>query len=210
MKLHNSLYRLVEIGRSGNFAGLTDTPKLKCHEQVCRLADISPDEVVLFAKKLSNDDCIAFIKSIAMLEHSGGRSPGSLTNLKRLLPLISDPERITLDWILRNTTSYWYYAHSARSVEQLDIENAWRAVLTAENIARDMQRQLKDKKRIAETATRNLFNAIHRGDVKAVRALISKGADVMFPAPDGLSLVAIAAAKGFDAIVVELRNAGAN
>ncbi|MBI4938605.1 MAG: hypothetical protein HY846_10430 [Nitrosomonadales bacterium] len=209
MKLHTSLYRLVEIGRSGNFAGLTDSSELQCHGQVYRLADIHRNEVVLFAKNLSGDDRIAFVKSIAMLEHGVG-SLGSVTNLQRLLPLISDSERNFLDWILRNTTSYWYYAHGARSVEQLDIENAWRAALTAENIARDMQRQLKDKERIAEAATRNLFNAIRRGDVKAVRALISKGADVMVPAPDGLPLVASAAAKGFDAIVNELRNAGAN
>lgn len=206
MNLDQSLRRFVEIGRVGDFAVLADLQQFQDHRSVCSLADEHLDEVVGFARTLSDDDQIAFVKTIAMLEDGVG-SLGSVTNLTRLLPLVSDPNRILLDWILRNTNSYWYYVHSARSVEQLDMENARRATRTAKRVAKDMERQAQDKTRIAETATRNLYNAVRRGDIKSVQALIEKGADVTVSAPDGSSMVSIAEAKGFVEIAVELKSA---
>ncbi|MBK7015124.1 MAG: hypothetical protein IPH39_05975 [Sulfuritalea sp.] len=201
-----ALDKLVEIGQSGNFLALADLPKFQDHRSVCSLADEHRNHVVAFARALAADDLIAFVKAVAMLEHSVG-GLGSVTNLRRLLPLVPDRERHLLDWILRNTNSYWYYAHSARSVEEFDRENTRRAARTAERAAKDRLRQVQDRKRIAEAATRNLYNAVRRGDIKSVQALISKGADVMVLAPDGSPLVSVAKAKGFESIADELRRA---
>ena len=77
----------------------------------------------------------------------------------------------------------------------------------AEGIRRDTERQLQDRKRIAEQATSNLYNAVLRGDLKAVRALIEKGADITVCAPDGTTMVALAIANGHTAIVQELEGA---
>lgn len=176
------------------------------HRSVCRLADVHREKVIEFAKLLSVDDRISFIKAIAKLENRVG-SIGSVTNLYRLLQIGPDPNAELLDWILRNTNSYWYYARGTKSVTQLDAENARQAEITAIRVASDMERQQQDKGRIAEESTFKLYNAVRRGDVKAVRALLSKGADASVPAPDGSSLLSIAEAAGIQAICDELRSA---
>lgn len=203
INLEKYLLRLVDIGLRGNFDELADLSDFQDHRSVCHLADRHRHTLMCFASKLSDNDRIAFIKSIAMLEHRVG-GMGSVTSLKGLLSLVSDPERLLLDWILRNTRSYWYYAHGARSIEQLDSENAWHATLTARRVAKDRQRQLEEKKRIAETATHNLYNAVRRGDVKAVRSLVSKGANTTVPSPDGRSMIDFASSLGHIAIAAEL------
>jgi ankyrin repeat protein len=67
-----------------------------------------------------------------------------------------------------------------------------------------MQRQLEDKKRIAEEATHKLYNAVRRGDIKAVRSLVSKGANPLVLSPDGRSMINFASSLGHTAIVAEL------
>jgi hypothetical protein len=90
-------------------------------------------------------------------------------------------------------------------VEELDAIRALIAEHRAEGIERDQKRQFHDKARIAAAATKDLPNAVRRGDLKAVRALIAKGADPATSAPDGSSLIAVAASLGFDSIASELR-----
>lgn len=200
MSLEPTFHRLLEIGRIGQYAEIAGIANLS----VLCLVDSGRDEMLDFVKNLPLDDQIAFAKSVAMLEHSvGGR--GSVTSLQHLLPVVPDPDRKLLDWVLRNTKSYWYYSHGARSVEELDAIRALIAERRAEGIERDQRRQVSDKARIAAAATKNLPNAVRRGDLKAVRALIAKGADPATSAPDGSSLIAVAASLGFDAIASELR-----
>lgn len=165
--LEKNLLRLVDIGLRGNFDELADFPDFQDHRSVCHLADRHRVAVVYFASWLSDNDHIAFIKSIAMLEHRVG-GMGSVTLLASLLPLDSIFDRSLLEWILCNTKSYSYYVRGARSIEQFNREKACRGSLTAKRVAKDMQRQLEDKKRIAEEATNKLYNAVRRGDIKAV------------------------------------------
>ena len=139
-------------------------------------------------------------------EHQvGGR--GSVTHLKYLLPLVIDPDRSLLDWILRNTTSYWYYAHGTRSVKEFDAASALISKRTAERVQQDQERQLQDQRRIAGSATANLYNAVRRDDIKAVRALLRKGADAVALTPDGESLLSFSDSRGHVAIATELRSA---
>jgi hypothetical protein len=141
-----------------------------------------------------------------MVEHRVG-GLGSVTNLQHLLQLVDDPERTLLDWILRNTKSYWYYSHNARSIQELDLTSKRIAERKAARVEKEQTRQIEDKSRIAADATRKLYNAVRRGDLKAVRALIERGADVTSCGPDGSPLIAVAMSKGFDAIAEELRHA---
>lgn len=204
MILSDVLHQLLEIGRQGDFSRLDDIQEFNDHHSVCRLADALRDQVIDFSDSQSTDDKIALIKSIAMLEHRVG-GLGSVTLLQYLVPLGLSNDRSLIDWILHNTTSYWYYTRSARSVDELDEINKASAASAAAANRRNQRRQQEDKRRIADTATMNLFNAVRRGDAKAVRGLMAKGANPYTNTPDGSRLLDFAAAKGFDAVVLELR-----
>ena len=213
MQLDLVLEKLLQAGRTEALADIASLRELCPSMAVVQLLDRCRDKLVAYAKRLSESDRIAFIKAIAVLEHQvGGR--GSVTHLERLLPLVSDPERILLDWILRNTTSYWYYAHAARSVEEYDSLKAQIASRTAERIQRDQERQARDRARIALQgpleATRKLYNAVRRGDLKAVRALLLKGADASSLTPEGEPLVAFALRQNRHEIAATLHGSGQN
>jgi hypothetical protein len=208
MTVETLLHELVAIGRSGEFSKTPLVAELQNHSSVLRLADVHRDQVIAFAMSQPLADQIALVKSIAVVENQVG-GLGSVTNLERLLPLVPDPERKLLDWILRNTMSYSYYSFGACSIEEYDTACRRKAERAAEGISRDEARQAQDRKRISETATKNLFNAVRRGDLKAVHALVQRVADVNAPTPDGSSLLDLAASKGYEAIATELRNAGA-
>ena len=197
------LLKLLDIGRNGEYFKIANIPSLQDHHTIARLIRCR-GKVISFAKGQTNNDRIALLKSIAMLEQSVGNL-GSITLLQFLFPLVPDPDSKLLDWVLRNTESFWYYAHGARSVEELRVIRKMRAEITAESIERDAQRQRQDKKRIAETATNNLFNSVRRGDIKAVRALIGKGANVNTSVPNGMSLWDYAVSHGFNEIAVDLQ-----
>lgn len=196
--------RLLEIGRTGQYAEIAGIAKIEGHSSVLSLVGAEREEMLTFVKNLSLDDQTEFVKSVAMLEHSVGGC-GSVTSLQHLLPVVPDPDRKLLDWVLRNTKSYWYYSHGARSVEELDAIRTRIAERREERVETDQRRQVRDTARIAAAATKNLHNAVRRGDLKAVRALIAKGADPATSTPDGSSLISVAASLGFDDIASELR-----
>lgn len=194
-------YTLKQLLHAGQADGFTSIAIQLCNTfpDVRRLVErrdglMSPSnrsEVTGFAMGLSEKDHIAFVKAVAVYEHCCGTF-GSVTLLQCLLPVRltpSDTRRELLDWVLRNTDSYKYYAHGAKSLEELDLVRTRRAEMRKANILRDLQRQAGDKQRIAAKATRDLPNAVRRGDIKAVHALIGKGADVRGGDGDGESLV---------------------
>ena len=78
---------------------------------------------------------------------------------------------------------------------------------TDEKIEEDCQRKLRYKAK-ADAATKNLYNAVRRGDLKSVVALLARGANASAPAPDGSRLIDLAISKGFDAIATQLQDAG--
>lgn len=205
MQLDRVFDRLLQIGRIEAFSDIAHVLELCPNLAVIQLLDQHRDELEPYTRTLSAKDRIAFIKSVAILEHQVG-DRGSVTHLKCLLPLVSDPERSLLDWILRNTTSYWYYAHGARSVGEFDLACRLKAEQAAEGIQRDLERQARDKARITASATANLYNAVRRGDSKAVRALLAKGADPSTVALEGTPLVALATSRSNPDIVAELEN----
>lgn len=75
-----------------------------------------------------------------------------------------------------------------------------------ESEAREVEREREAKARKAEQASANLFNAVRRGDVNAVKALLEKGASPSSCTPDGVPLVKYAEESGRNAVVEVLRN----
>lgn len=206
MKLNQILDCLLQVGQAEKIADIGQLPELSPNMAVVLLLDRNREGLAQYAKNLSENERISLIKSIAILEHQVG-SRGSVTHLKRLLSFVSDKDKNLLDWILRNTTSYWYYAHGARSIEEYELFTDLIASRASERAEREKDRQVQDSSRIAATATVNMYNAIRRGDVKAVRALLGKGANIESLTPDGVSFLLFAESLGNIAITTELRNA---
>ena len=207
MHLQEILDRLLDAGRREAFADISCLPELCPHMAIIQLLDKHRNEIVPYAQNLDANDRAALTKSVAVLENQvGGR--GSVTHVQRLLPLLSDPDRRILDWILRNTKSYSYYSHDATSIEELDFIKSGIAKRNAEKSERlkiELKEQQENRERKTRTATENLFNAVRRGDIKAVQSLVAKGADVKTLAPNGMTLIEFAVSLSRTAIAEELQ-----
>jgi len=178
---------LLSAGRSERFESIRSLPGAGIHSQVLRIADRYRDVLMDFFSKLSGMDRGCFIKAVAVYENSVG-GLGSVTTLHRLLPLLADADHAVLDWILANTRSYWWYSHGATSFEQLEALRRARAIRRAESLQHEDDRAAAARVRRAARATANLYNAVRRGDSKAVSALLSKGADPNSRTPEGVPL----------------------
>ncbi len=157
-------------------------------------------------EELSALERAAFVKALAVYENTVG-GLGSVTALERVLPLIQDEDHAILDWILSTTRSYWYYSNGARSYAELQEIKAAHAERRAQNEKREAEIERFAKERKAKQASANLFNAIRRGDTKAVEALLRQGAVPQGVAPDGIPLVRYAEENNRTAIAQLLRQA---
>ncbi len=192
----NALFNsLLLIGRSGHFQDALSLPGATQHGAVLRIADTNRQLLVSYFDKLEQSDRPGFIKAIAAYENTVG-GLGSVTTLKRLLPLLTEQYEETLNWILANTRSYWWYAHGAESVAELAAIKQANRLRREQSLAHEHQREIAAKAKKAERASGNLFNAVRRGDIKAVRALLDIGADPTTTTPDGNTLSAYAVSIG--------------
>jgi len=198
------LRQLLDIGRSEQFDQHAKLPGSYVRKDVIRLAGIYRHDIVKFMQTLSVIDQAVFVKAIAVYENTVG-GLGSVTMLNWLFPVLNDPERKVLEWVLRNTTSYGWYS-PAKSLQEHDDMIRYRAERAAESKNLEIERQARDRNRIAAKATSNLYNAVRRGDIKAVRALLVKGADASAQSPDGTSLIVFARSRQRKDIADELNS----
>jgi hypothetical protein len=197
---------LLAVGRAEDFEAVAALPGAGVHAQVLRFSESLRRTGLEAVEKLAPSDRIAFAKALAVYENSV-RGLGSVTALQLVLPLIRDTDHALLDWILSNTTSYWYYAHGAKSLAELQAINAAHAARSAQNQRREAERERIAKARKAEKASQNLFNAVRRGDLKAVQGLLHQGASAQSVTPDGVPLVQYAESLNRAEIAALLRQA---
>ena len=102
----------------------------------------------------------------------------------------------------RRPTSYSEYVEGCNAL----------ARFTSKNIAAEEKRQEEARKRRVirerEESTQRLANAVRRGDLLAVQALLAKGADVRRALPEGESLVTLAESNGRASVAEFLRSLG--
>lgn len=97
------------------------------------------------------------------------------------------------------------YAEFLEFVRCSELEAEAREKARVDEIAKlKQQRQVRD----AVKATSNLANAVRRGDLQAVTALLGKGADPTTAFAEGGSLVALAEASGRVEVAAYLRSQG--
>lgn len=182
---------LLRLGRIADFAGIDSLPGAGDHAAVVHFADVGRLSALEYFSMLPTSDRAPFVKAVATYENTVG-GIGSVTLLVDLVDVADDPQHDLYDWILRNTRSYGYYSFSARSYEEYLSERQDAAECTAANIRRDQERQARDRIRVAQQSTAKLYNAVRRGDIKAVQALLRRGADPATHTPDGEPLHAFA------------------
>lgn len=179
---------LVTAGRTEDYAAVAAISGAGVHAEVLRFSDSLRRGGLAPIEELSGLDRTAFVKALAVYENTVG-GLGSVTALERVLPLIHDEDHAILDWILSTTRSYWYYSNGARSYAELQEINAAHAARRAQNEKREAEIERLAKERKPEQASANLFNAIRRGDTKAVEALLRQGAGPQGVTPEGIPLV---------------------
>jgi hypothetical protein len=194
------LFQLLDCGIRGDFAAIKQLPGAGNHREVMRLADRGLRVSTEFFGSLNTAEQVAMLKAVAAYEDTAGEmGMGSVTLLERLASLKSlrhgDPLWEAYAWILANTNSYWYYAGGMKSLDGFHGWQHMKYEIAAANESIDAERQAKDRARIAVKASGNLCNAVRRGDVKAVVALIALGADVESCCLDGKSVIDLAREK---------------
>lgn len=153
---------------------------------------------------LSTEEQDAFVRALARYEDAVG-GLGSVTTLSVAFSLIADPEKRTLDWVLRNTQSYAYFSMGAKSAIEFPTLTRESAIRKAErrdaNAAKERARAAAAKDARAKRATRHLFAAVRRRDANAVRSLLAQGADPDALSPDGVRIKDYAQSLGDDVLV---------
>ena len=169
------LQQLLAAGLAEDFAAVAALPGAGNHALVLRFSSSLRAEGRTAIDQLAAGERAAFIKALAVYENTVS-GLGSVTALRALLPLMPGPDAALVDWVLSNTRSYDHYAHGARSLDQfIAIEKA-HVARRAEREQTENDRAREAQSRRAERATVNLRNAVRRGDLGAVRALLGQGA----------------------------------
>lgn len=141
-------------------------------------------DILIQIASLPKEEQSSFIKSLALYKQTVGGC-GSPTLLRPALQIVDDPKHELLDWVLTNTISYKYYSRAKNFAEFQQNEEAGRAAVEARraaalvNILLEAKRVAEAKVRRTEKASGNLINAIRRGDIKAVAALLRQCADCL-------------------------------
>lgn len=186
---------LLAVGPEDKYAAVRAIPGSGNHDRVVRYTRGLRGPVLDRVVGLAPDQQASFVKALAVYEETVG-GLGSVTALQYVFRVISDPDHAAFDWVLANTRSYWYYSGNAASFAELHAERVWHSHRRQEREASEREREAEARQRKAERATQNLYNAVRRGDIKAVRALLGHGASSAGTTPEGVSLAEYARASG--------------
>lgn len=192
MLLYNEtlLYEFIKVGKSSDFKNDLSILANKYHEneiwklQTMLLSDWSKVD------SLCDKDIIALIKTFTILGKGG--SVSFVIWLYRLLEkrTINNLEEVA-NWVLANTKNkyepFGTNNYGAKSIDEyaLLLKSEWnRKEATYKRIEDE---QLASKERKKEDATEKLSKAVRRKDIKAIQALLAKGANIHYLDKNGKS-----------------------
>lgn len=206
------LNRLIDIGVRESFHELKERLKpeeIRHHKQMMIQ---SWQFWYPIAERLTQDNLKALIKALTVAESSldgwqGGSVSAVIWLFNKYSP--SDPENKDnlTDWILRHTDNYYvpFSNYGAKTLKgYYELRSAYMNKKRETQIKEEERHQDAVRRR-AMTATQNIFASITRGDIKAVKALIQKGADLTACNSEGLTPLQWAEKCGGEDIVNILR-----
>ena len=197
--------RMLELGRAERFDEIREIARQDGRDKLASLGNRGHRLIRDFWFQLPPGDTDALIKAIAIYEDAI-RFTGSVSFNRDILIYRFGGDNTTLDWVLSNT-NYWYYGKKSRSLAEYEADLAESAARRSAAEKRDYARHIEAARRHAAKATQGLYNAVRREDVKAVAALLGKGAAPAVCGPDGRSVAALAVEIGNEDIIEMLREA---
>ncbi len=196
--------RLAGVGEHGSLDELFETERMTSKELFLTCADRKRGLLLLYASRLSPEKRQDLVKALTRVEVGIGGC-GSVSCVARLIrPPFFLVDRALFDWVLRNYPHY-YYGGGARSIDEYEMLLALQANRRARAISAETERQAVAQRRTAVQASGNLFNAVRRGDKKAVEALLERGADPSQMTSCGQSLHSYAHQNDKDEIAAMLQ-----
>ncbi len=163
---------------------------------------LRPETWYQIADTLSENKIVALIKALTLLEQYPSFKAGSVAPAIWLFRRLPDANgRVELiNWILNHTENdYLPFGSSNHGAKSLDDYHHRCEQISERSKARnkaERERQRKAKVRKANEASQRLFGAIRRKDVKAVEALIARGADCHAVDESGLTALEYARSLG--------------
>jgi hypothetical protein len=178
---------------------------------------LGPETWFSIAESLNTEDVVALIKCLTIAERifddwkAGSGSP-VVWLYKRLTNLAPNITETVAEWVLSNTENHYLpfgtTNRGAKSLAEYDRLKQSASERAKARYEAEVQRQESARQRKAQEATHALIGAVRRGDVKAVKALIAKGADANVKDSEGVSIREHARLKGNPEILELLKPAG--
>jgi hypothetical protein len=207
--------QLIEIGRHNKEevpASLADPEKA----WISLICGWQPWRVV--AQEMSESDLENLIKGYVLYTrarptHSGGSASPAIELYRSFAERFPHKSEEIADWIFINRINHYEplgtsVDFGARSLKEYISRRAEHKRLAKLNMEKELLRQKEASNRRKETATQRLATAVRRGDLKAVKSLLDRGADLKRALPEGESLVALAKDNGRDDVANYLLSLG--
>jgi len=212
------LDKLIEIGKSEDFSRLSSSFTVQEQHRDGHIMRLRPEAWHRVTESLSIEDLVALIKCLTIAERSfEGWKAGSVSpviwlfrSLSGLDPNLADT---VANWVLTHTENdYLPFGTMNLGAKSLAEYHHLKEVASERAKARqeaEVYRQESARQRKAQEATHALIGAVKSGDVKAVKALIAKGADINAKDSAGVSVGEHAHTKGNQEILKLLKAASA-
>ena len=213
------LDKLIEIGKSDDFSRMSSFFTVQEQHRYGHIMRLRPEAWHRVAESLSIEDLVAIIKCLTIAERSfEGWKAGSVSPViwlfRRLSGLDPNLADTIANWVLTHTENdYLPFGTVNLGAKSLAEYHRLKEVASERAQARreaEVHRQESARQRKAQEATHALIGAVKRGDVKAVKALIAKGADINAKDSAGVSISEHAHMKGNQEILelLKVTNAG--
>ena len=205
---------LINAGRAPDILQISTLLTPQEQREFGFIMRVRPEPWSWIAEDLSTEELIALIKCLTIAESvydnwmAGSVSPviWLFRHLSSREPEVSND---VADWVLANTHNPYIPFGSdnfgARSTIELSIFRQLSKEGARERREAELARKKEAQERKAKAATHNLFGAIKRNDIQAVKWLLVKGADKNAKDSEGVSILEHARMKGNEKIL-ELLN----
>lgn len=211
------LQKLIEMGRSSDLSRMSSFFPVQEQHRFGHIMRLRPETWLNIAKSLNIEDLVALIKCLTIAERvfedwGGGSVSPVILLFRKLASLDSNFAETIADWVLTNTENYYLPFGTMNLGAKSLIEYHLLKQLASErrkgSHELEIQRQESARQRKAQETTHALIGAVRRSDVKAVKALIAKGANANAKDSEGVSSREHARLKGNPEILELLKPTG--
>src|SRR5690625_3274758 len=212
---HHLVDRLVAVGKSSDPASVLQELIPADHRaRFGYIMRLRPEEWKVATDRLAVDELGALVRALTVAEAIlpdwlGGSVSAVIWTYREFQQRCPGRALELADWVLAHTRNpyapFRRCNFRARSLAELRIAEAERLARRRAIREAEEAREREAKRRRAEKATRDLVGAIRRGDVKAVEALLAKGADPHARDGEGRTALEYARQVGRPDIIARLK-----